>query len=242
MVGRVLGTSVLTRDAPARAIGRSLSSAPAGASTPSQGGAAVRPSPPVTVSTPEPRMTLAEAEKLAAERVAQALQHASEEAADKAYQEGFADGAKSVESQQQLVIKKLQDAISQSHSKLEEKLATLEQLALQLVQTMMERVLGADTNRAFVLQQIVQHQMSQLANGSVLRLRLSEQTLRDNPELDARLRDQHADQVQVLADHNLPKGGCVIDLNLGQIDAGIETQLGLLQQQFLHMMEPPRND
>lgn len=185
---------------------------------------------------------MAEAEKLVAQRVAQAVQDATAEATDKAYQEGFADGAKSIESQQQLVIKKLQEAIAHSHAKLEAALGGLEQLAVQMTQTMMERVLGADGNRDHILRQIVQHQMSQLANGSALRLRLSDQTLQDAPELESHLREHYGDQVQVLGDKTLPKGGCIIDLGLGQIDAGIETQLGLLRQQLLRMTQEPTHD
>jgi flagellar biosynthesis/type III secretory pathway protein FliH len=196
------------------------------------------PKKPAAATEPTPvaeqRLTLAEVEKLVAERVAQS----SAKAAAKAHQEGFSAGVKSVESAQHQWLEKLQTGIDESVNKMDKKLVEVEQLAVELARLTLERVLGCDEARAQLLQEIVRHQMSTLSNATVLRVRLSEREMSRFPDLMIALEASYGGgRIQIIQDAQLAAGDCVFELKLGQVDAGIDTQMELIRAHFARSME-----
>lgn len=219
----------------ARPIGRTRPLAPA----PTDDRTAPKAPPPASAPAPvvEARLSLAEVEVLVADRVAQASRKAAETATEKAYKEGFTAGAASVELSQRQWLEKLQTGIDQSLTQIDQKLAEIEHLSVKVACLTLERVLGCDEARSQLLQQIVRNQLSLLSDSSVLRVRLSERDLRACPELMGALEATYGARVQIVQDAQLTSGGCILELKLGQIDAGIDTHLDLIRAHFAKGLE-----
>lgn len=217
----------------ARLIGRRRSPASSGQAAFDSVGRGSGPKGPAAATIPAPvveeRLTMAEVEKLVTQRVAQS----SAKAAEKAYQEGFSAGAKSVESAQQQWLEKLQTGIDLAIKKLDEKLVMVERLSVEMARLAIDKVLGSDEARPQLLQQIVRHQMSLLSEPATVRVRLSERDLSRFPDvLEALEASYGAGMVQIVQDAQLAPGGCVLELRLGQVDAGIDTQLDSIRGHF----------
>lgn len=224
----------------ARPIGRARPASDEPVNLPAGLGFGLTQGAPVHVPVPEAPtlLTMAEVEDIVAQRVAQAVKKATEEATDKAYKEGFGSGAKSVQSAQDQWLDKLRAGIQQSLEQLEHKLARTEQLSLEVARVTLDRVLGCDEARPELLRQIVRHQMAALTDATVLRVRLSERDLREHPDLAQTLQAELGDRVQVAPDAQLAAGGCVFELRLGQVDAGIDTHRDLIRAHFARAQDP----
>lgn len=215
----------------ARPIGRARAVVAAAAVAPALAAAAARAqaAPAAAPVPPEPMLTLAEADKRVAQAVLEAGKKAADKAAQKAYQEGFDAGAKSVTSAQGQWLEKVGAGMELALKQLEQQWLELEHLSLDIASLTLERVLGKDEDRAQLLQQIVHQQMEQLSEATVLRLRLSEVDTRRFPDLLGTLQERYDGRMTVCADSQLASGACVFELQLGQLDASIATQLELIR-------------
>lgn len=196
-------------------------------------GATLAAHTPPVARPASPVFTLAEVEKLVTERLTQAVEKATE----KAYQQGYTDGSKAVESAKAKWLNRLQEGIDQSLERLYQKLAQVEQLSFEAARVTLERILGYEGARTRLLVQIVQHQMALLADTTVLRIRLSQRDTQKHPDLIGTLQAGYGGRVQILEDAQLGQGKCVFDLEMGQIDAGIDTQLEMIRTHFAKARE-----
>lgn len=198
------------------------------------GAASRQAAPAPSVPLEERRLTLAEVEQVVAERELKS----SAKATEKAFKEGFAAGAQSVQSAQNQWLEKVQVGIDKAVQQWETRLLELERLALAMAAQTLDQVLGCDEARASLLQQMVQHQMSMLAASTVLRVRLCERDLNRFPELMPALQARYGGgPVELVRDEQLKAGDCVFELQLGQADVGIETQRALIRAHFAGLSE-----
>jgi len=133
-----------------------------------------------------------------------------------------------------------EDLTAQMRAAWNQRLADLEQQSVMLVTAMAEKVIARklDLDDQIVLE-VVRTALAEAGDATQVLLRVSaadEPLVRDaQAELLAGLAG--ADDVRVLADDSIGRGGCIVETERGRFDARIETQLQLLGQQVEHMMK-----
>ncbi len=133
-----------------------------------------------------------------------------------------------------------EDLTAQMRAAWNQRLADLEQQSVMLVTAMAEKVIARklDLDDQIVLE-VVRTALAEAGDATQVLLRVSaadEPLVRDaQAELLAALAS--AEDVRVLADDSIGRGGCIVETERGRFDARIETQLQLLGQQVEHMMK-----
>ncbi|MGU7783219.1 FliH/SctL family protein [Burkholderia sp. PU8-34] len=114
-----------------------------------------------------------------------------------------------------------QVCVADARRALTQKLDAMETLAIDLSLAALERVLGNPDDYASLVVATIRHRMALLAEGSVLAIRVS---AADFPDASALEKIETGSHVELVADPALQEGACLIDLQLGRIDASISRQ------------------
>ena len=157
------------------------------------------------------------------EDVVAASASALEDAKAQAYEDGKAEGLATADKFALEGLERLQEACAQAQGNLISELQSHVDLAIEIAKALIQRVLGDDAQLPSHVIQTAAAWSERLKQTTVLRLRVSlidfpdEETL---TELGGRVTP-----IQVEADPALETGACVFDLQLGQFDASLPTQL-----------------
>lgn len=179
---------------------------------------------PNVVSPEIRRYSQEEVDAMIGERVTTAL--------DKGYENGFSNGIKSVQTNHQKHLELVQNAIRRALEKWDSQLNGMEGLTIDMAKATVEKVLGNIESRQEILQDIVKCQVKTLSDTSILQLRMSEQDCRTFPELIKTLKTEFGERMLITSDHGLSSGACMFDLELGKVDAGIDTHLDRIRALF----------
>jgi type III secretion protein L len=166
-------------------------------------------------------------------KLAQATaQAAITQAEQSAYQRGRTEGVLQGLDQQiaddELKLTALKAGISSASQSFASGLADLQKLALTMTVTAVEKILGQTQDRREIVTQVIDQQINQISRQSVVSVRVAETDFPEATQL-TQLQAMLTESARVIADPHLATGDCVIVLTLGEIEAGIDTQLNLLR-------------
>ncbi|WP_156495532.1 FliH/SctL family protein [Croceicoccus estronivorus] len=139
-----------------------------------------------------------------------------------AFTRGQRDGYSQADSESGKRIACLKQSLAQAEAQFAARLETLEVLSLEVAQTALARIFGEDSHYSEMISQSVRHQLRQVDNAFVIRVRVSAEDFGDAAGM-TELADQLPD-LSLQIDPALQTGQCTIDLKLGQIEAGIADQ------------------
>jgi len=145
------------------------------------------------------------------------------------YQEGMARFQKMVDS----LAEVLAGIEAQSDRIYQEQLPGI----LLFVKTFIEKVVGAlSDNLIEVVLNNLDKGLKELSRAKKLKVIVSEQDYDTLMVMEAEFRKHFAatTQVELLKDASIQPGGCLIESELGSVDATIETQMALLNQELRH--------
>ena len=177
----------------------------------------------------------AEAQKLIAQAQAQS-QILEEEAREKGYSQGFAQGQKEGRTQgreeglhsAQPIIARIEEVLAQAIGASPQIQQQLEQQLVKLALAIAEKVVGelAREKEELVLQ-TAKHALTRVRGESQVTIRVNWQDL-DLVQAEREVLLAHTDgigEIIIREDPRVGRGGCLIETNLGAIDARLETQL-----------------
>ena len=196
----------------------------------------VAPAPGVRVLKAADYASFVEAEAVverAREQAARLLEKAEADAADqrrRGYEEGREEGKAEV-------AERLFEAVSESV----EHVAEMESALVDVVIKSMRTIIG-ELDREELAVKAVGHALRLVRDEKRVVLRVS---VADAPAVEARLRDiagryPGMGRVDVAPDASLSPGGCVMETDIGVIDATLERQLTIIEETFRRHLEERR--
>lgn len=135
------------------------------------------------------------------------------------------------------------DTLDALHEALPERFVALERQAIELAFEALCRVCGPQPDRGGLLADLVRHSIDQLRNQALTNVRLQpdDHAAFAASPVGAALIDRYT-EVRWLADPSVAPGGCRIETDHGQLDAGLLTQLDRLRELWsaaAHSSSPP---
>ena len=180
-----------------------------------------------------------QAREIIAEHDAADHPSAAAEIEERAYQKGFQEGHKAgIESQQAQIASAgqgLEQAIAHIQNLRQEIYDTIEQEVVELSLAIARKVVCREikTNKDIVLC-VAKEALSRVEVPGKIKIRLNPadlQFIKENQKQISTLL-QHVDNVTFEAEESISSGGCLIETNLGEIDARIENQLQVVEEMF----------
>jgi flagellar biosynthesis/type III secretory pathway protein FliH len=158
---------------------------------------------------------------------------------EKSYQRGFAAGEKAgIQSRIQeveAVLRSLQQALLQLQGLHKEIYHAIEKEIVDLALAVARKVVCQEvkTNKEIVLK-VVQAALSRVEVPGEVTIKLNPADLQFIRETNVQLTDffPHGDHVKLEAEASISNGGCIIETNLGEIDARIEKQFQVVEESF----------
>jgi flagellar biosynthesis/type III secretory pathway protein FliH len=173
------------------------------------------------------------------------------EAADKAaekeetafrqgYQRGLAEGKKQflaqIEGQLEKLEMILQEAVSVRQAAMELAEEDLIKLSLLIAEKIVRKEIQLD---AEVTKRVLAEAISYLGGATKIFVRVNRQDLPTLAEGEEEIRRLflEAKTITFVEDESIQPGGCIIETDLGRIDARLETRLDLMKKELLEVME-----
>ena len=187
-------------------------------------------------ASPDPRIAQLErqADDLAAQLHSATLAAETREA--EAFARGERAGAEQAGTRERDRLSLLAAALETTGHAYAERFRHLEALSLEIAQTALARLFGDRSRYADMIAESVRHQLDQLDRTLVTAIRVSPEDFTD-AEAIAQLAAQ-APEIALHTDPTLGEGECAIDLQLGQIDAGVSGQWARLSRLLDSMAGP----
>jgi len=145
-----------------------------------------------------------------------------------AHARGKQEGAERADSEARKRTESLTEALHEAQLSLSAQLDRLEVLSLEVAQTALARIFGDESCYTEMVAQCVRHQLRQMNDALVVRVRVSDKDFSDSQAM-GELASQFPD-LALQTDTALKQGQCTIDLKSGRIDAGITDQWSQLSQ------------
>ena len=136
--------------------------------------------------------------------------------------EGFAEGQLAAEQREQERIDLLAAAAHEASAQVSRSVEASRDLAIEIARATVAAILGQSDDHAALVSATACKWAEELKSSAIIRLRVSGHDFAapvDVAKLEAALNG-----VRVTAQHDLPHGACVFDLELGQLDASIPGQ------------------
>lgn len=153
---------------------------------------------------------------------------ASGELADRKRSEAFEAGRKEGRSEAgddlDRRIASLKKGVDHAQRAWHERLAELDGLAVMLAQSALAKVFGEGADLADLVTRAIAVQVPALRDASVIRVRVSATDFPDAEALAVLRSESGVPPIEILSDPALAAGACTLDLTLGQIDLGIQSQ------------------
>ncbi|HSO26824.1 MAG TPA: FliH/SctL family protein [Anaerolineales bacterium] len=176
----------------------------------------------------------AEAQALIAQAQAQAqtIRSAAEQDAEEHLRQAYERGLQQAQSETQALTNNLTQIVAEARAWRENLLAQSEPLALELVQLIAETLFGQGyILDATTLVQVLKRALSEAKSLGDLYIHLNPDDLAalDEfwPSQQTVLRGQ---KIELVADEEILRGGCMVEGQFGVVDSRIETQLGLVYE------------
>lgn len=179
----------------------------------------------------DPRLAAALEEMDTLRAAVDAAKAAEEEARADGRRHGLAEAAKAQDRQLQALAASLSTAMERWN----ERLASLEPLALLVARTALSKLLGEDCDHAQRVARTLALQIAQMRREAVIRVRVSADDFPDSAALRDLAEAADTGSLDLLADADLGPGECRLDLLLGHIELGIGPRWKELSELFERM-------
>jgi flagellar assembly protein FliH len=164
---------------------------------------------------------------------------AAAEIEEQAYRKGFDEGQKAaLESQREQVesaVKGLEQAVVHIQNMRNEIYHTLEREVVELALAIARKVVCQEvkTNKDVVVC-VAKEALSRVEAPGIIKIRINPADFQFIQETKNQISTllEHVDKVTFEAEDSISSGGCVIETNLGEIDARIEKQLRVVEEMF----------
>ena len=183
----------------------------------------------------------ADAERIAAETVAEAKARMDEQLKD-GYTEGFRKGQEAGFKEGNLEAQRLTDRlhtiIERTMDKRQEILAETEQQIVDLVLLMTRKIVKviSENQRNIVVSNVVQALRKVKGRGEVIiRVNLNDVAMTTEHVKDFLAAAENVKNITVVEDSTVDRGGCVVETDFGAIDAKIVSQLNEIEQRILEV-------
>jgi len=158
-----------------------------------------------------------------------------EQAFTKGFEKGEKEGLESARQRVGSLLSSLKEALSELNMTKRELLLSSEREAVELSLAVARKIVCQEisTNRNIILN-VVKAALKKVVGNENVRVRMSPTDLQSMNELKSQspeLREEFA-KVTLEGDESITQGGCVVDTNLGDIDARIEKQLQTVEDIF----------
>lgn len=150
-----------------------------------------------------------------------------EETEQAAYQRGLEEGKSLATSREQDRFDLLKAHAQKAQSQLDEHLAGLQVLSLQIAQIALSKIFGNAELFSELVAASIRHRCNHLSSELITGVRVSAEDFQSEEMLTALA--QAAGRMDIVVDVKLASGECLIDLKLGQYDIGIGSQWQKLQ-------------
>jgi len=120
-------------------------------------------------------------------------------------------------------LAQLEEALGVALDAWSEQLRSVEASAIGIAKAVLEQVFADQADLPARIERAIRAQVRRLDGASVVRLRVSPEDFSDAAALAA-LAASVGCQAEIIADPRLESGGCLMDLALGQVDAGLPAQ------------------
>jgi len=144
--------------------------------------------------------------------------------------EGREAGLSEAEDKQTERLSLLKNAIKDAQGELSKNMSSLERLSALLARECLDIILGDAEARAGIVQSIVSTQIAKLDKAMVLGIDLSSEDFPDANALKELADTAGVPRAILMTRTELSSGACIINLRLGQMDAGIDRQWGVLRE------------
>jgi flagellar assembly protein FliH len=159
---------------------------------------------------------------------------------EQAKQEGFEAGIKKGESQLNQKVKELFTAINQIEHERKETLSTDKQDILELAVTIAERIIESEiSQRDDVLMNVIDDAISRITDKDKVIIRVNPSEAKLVKANRNHILDLMSDikSLEVQEDYKVERGGCIIETNLGYIDATVTAKLDSIKQALFKVYE-----
>lgn len=114
-------------------------------------------------------------------------------------------------------------------------------LAVNVAKTVIGTEINSDPK---LVQSVIKKAVLQLQNREEMTIAVNPDDLAEAEKFRSKLSllIKDIDKVTFKSDHLIARGGCVVETNIGSIDARIETQLESIQETFLHTMNEANSE
>ena len=179
------------------------------------------------------------ADQLLEQTIAEA-ERKSRELQEEAWQKGYAAGVESANTQYEAILgeaERIRESASQEHDAI---LASLESEVLELVMKITRKALAGElaTNKEIIIQ-LVQDSLPGCSNktGAVLKVSPADHDYL-NQHIDQLCETvEGADELEIKRDSTLKPGDCIIETQMGSVDAGVNTRLEKIEEAFREELE-----
>jgi flagellar biosynthesis/type III secretory pathway protein FliH len=147
-----------------------------------------------------------------------------EKACEDSFAAGRDKGRGEAESDSAERLRILREAVREAVAELHQALDQRGDMAVAIARAALAKMFGQQASYGSMVEATIRHQLAQIAEGSVIGIRVSAQDFEDDggSPLFA------AEGVRISREASLPAGSCLFDLTLGTLDASIPRQAGAL--------------
>ncbi|MBN1410825.1 MAG: flagellar assembly protein FliH [Spirochaetales bacterium] len=190
----------------------------------------------------EAKKVLDDANKKAADLEAEVnarIDKVEKEAFDRGFREGHEQGFKSGSDEVKRLVERLQliitRAIERRNAIIEESETQLINLVLLIANKVIKVI--SENQKNVVINNVIQALRKLKGRGDVIiRVNLSDIELVSTSKQFLQEQVENVNNITVLEDSSVDKGGCIIETDFGQIDARISSQLNELEEKIMEMM------
>lgn len=176
-------------------------------------------------------------------QAAAALEQRADEIKNEAYGNGYQDGKNAGFQELEPKYLAMKAIFDQWNEKKAKFLAELESDAVELALAIERKIVGYEIQKSKEpLKYVIKEAMKMVRNRKNLRLRVSREEECYFKEGAMDFVKTFGDNIEVIGDSDVNKGGCLIETAIGDVDAGLEKRWNMIAHAFFNGIERGDND
>lgn len=152
--------------------------------------------------------------------------------------QGYQTGIQAAERNEAERLALLEDGIQRAVADFSSNLSSLERLSALLARDALELILGNVDYRRELLEGIITQHVSKVEKSLIVGINLSQEDFPDEESLSNLARNVSIPAIMLRSLADIPSGGCVMALRLGNQDVGITQQWGAVREMLTHLSSP----
>lgn len=159
------------------------------------------------------------------------LESEVERVAAEEYRNGEAAGLTAAETKESDRIACLAKAVEAAQQDLSEQLKATERTAILVARVCLDKMFGDKAHWTALVSDLVRHQIAQITRDTLLKVEVAAEDFTDDESLAG------LDRTVDFSREDLPPGSCRMILRLGEVDAGLAQQWGMLERHLRGLAE-----